>query len=188
MHCYFGSAKPYVSGRHIYEGVCRVQRETSRVRSVPLAEGGFDAAQQPVRITGFLQAGNQRRSIGAKVWGHSKISGDEYSGDVEAPRNELLMHLYTAHSRHLDIGNQAVYFSGAVPVEKFQCAAIRSNFITAGPQQAFQGCPNGVVIIDNCNNRRIAYLSVLDHLAGSCLRLFLLQHTRSYSLEKYTYV
>jgi hypothetical protein len=103
---------------------------------VPLAEGGFDAAQQLVSITGFLQAGNQSRSVGAKVRGYSKISGDEYSGDVEALRNELLMHLYTAHSRHLDIENQAVYFSGTVPVEKLQCAAIRSNFITAGSQQA----------------------------------------------------
>jgi len=98
------------------------------------------------------------------------------------------MHLYTAHSRHLDIGNQAVYFSGAVPAKKLQWAAIRSNFITAGPQQAFQGCPNGFVIIDNCNNRRIAYLSVLDHLGRSCLHLLLLQHTRSYNAEKYTYV
>lgn len=132
-----------------------------------VANGGFDAAQQPVGVTGFLQAGNQSRGIDAKAWCHFKICGDEYSGDMEAHRNELLMHLHTAHSRHLDIGNQAVYFSGTVPVEKLQSAAICSSFITAGPQQTFQGCPNGVVIIDNCNNRRIAYLSALHHFGRS---------------------
>lgn len=101
---------------------------------MPVANGGFDAAQQPVGVKWFLQAGNQSRSIGAKAWCHSKISGDKYSGDLEAHRNELLMHLYTAHSRHLDIGNQAVYFSGTVTVEKLQSTAICSSFITAGPQ------------------------------------------------------
>ena len=117
-----------------------------------LEQGGFDAVQQPVAVTGFGQTGNQLRGMSAQWRSCCGIGGNEYRGNVKARRDELFKHLDTAHSRHLDIGNKAMCLSGGICVEKLQSAAISFNFVTAGPQQAFKRCPNRVIIIDDGDN------------------------------------
>lgn len=151
-HFYIGSEKLYVRGMGIYEGLYWMLKRTFRALSVLLEEGCFDVVQKLIGVTRFRQTGNQRRRIGAKGGEGFRVSRDEYSGNVKAHRDELLVKLQTAHSRHLDIGNEAMCLGGAVRVEKLQSAAISLNFVTAGSQQAFKRCPDRVIIIDDGDN------------------------------------
>ncbi|RON13581.1 hypothetical protein BK662_21950 [Pseudomonas frederiksbergensis] len=151
-HFYIGSEKLYVSGMGIYEGLYWMQKRTFRTLSILLEEGCFDAVQKLIGFTRFRQIGNQRRRIGAKGREGFRVSSDEYSGNVKAHRDELLMKLKTAHSRHLDIGYKATCLSGAIRVEKLQSAAISLNFVTAGSQQAFKRCPDRIIIVDDGDN------------------------------------
>jgi hypothetical protein len=52
--------------------------------------------------------------VGRGSW----VSGDEDGGDAKTHREQSCMHLDSVHTRHLDIGNQALSFSQVARVQK----------------------------------------------------------------------
>jgi hypothetical protein len=136
-------------------------------------ESRTKAAFQFLIIHGFAEVTNHSIPQGAVSNRFIRISGDENGRDHVARIDEMSMELNPAHSRHLNISDQARRFGGERRFQELGGRGKRLDRVAQHRHELLHGLAKGLIILDDryqCTFRHFDSTSLVPWIGRSKCR------------------